>query len=446
MKLNLILCFALVLFTGTKALPQKNDGKLRRVLKYVGIGEKVPDYTLTNVINFPQKSVRLANFKGKILILDFWSRGCVSCIESWPKLMKLQEENKGRIQIMLVNIYQNNEEVKGIIEIQEKISGYKMTLPVACGDKQLKILFPHTSVPHIVWIDTDETVKYITAGDLLNATTIQNMIAKKKMDLYEKTDMRKEVNWSRPLFVNGNGGNDEIGGKVIWSSMIKKYSPVFSGNLEFGSVEETSFGVIANATVKDMFRYLYRGGVNGNGIILGVPNSQVFLKTADTAKYVQKTNGVFNRDNFYTIQMVNQMKLPIEKVKKKMILDLEECFGLKTEWEKQTRQCMIITANDVPITAYTQGNPTLKISNKHISLNNVTLADFIESFQVATEKTLNFPYPIIDETDFKGKLGEISFSVDVADFEALNFGFQKYGLSISIQPRTVDVLVISDDK
>lgn len=46
----------------------------------------------------------ISEFKGKYILLDFWSRGCGPCIASFPKMKELYEEEDGRLAIISLNI------------------------------------------------------------------------------------------------------------------------------------------------------------------------------------------------------------------------------------------------------------------------------------------------------------------------------------------------------
>ena len=56
----------------------------------------------------------------------------------------------------------------------------------------------------------------------------------------------------------------------------------------------------------------------------------------------------------------------------------------------------------------------------------------------------NFPYPIVDESGFKGKLGEINLETDMTDIMQIGVTLSKYGLKFSLAKRDVDILVISE--
>jgi len=46
----------------------------------------------------------LSDYKGKYLLLDFWSNGCGACISSFPKLKEIHEKQKDRLTIIGINM------------------------------------------------------------------------------------------------------------------------------------------------------------------------------------------------------------------------------------------------------------------------------------------------------------------------------------------------------
>lgn len=56
-----------------------------------GPGDSAPDFTLDNLEG---KKVRLSDFKGKVVLLDFWATYCLPCHEAIPALQQLQDSYK----------------------------------------------------------------------------------------------------------------------------------------------------------------------------------------------------------------------------------------------------------------------------------------------------------------------------------------------------------------
>lgn len=61
---------------------QKNFAKLQP-------GSPVPDFQATSIDGEP---VRLADYRGKVVLLDFWASWCPPCVASMPKLKRLHEQ------------------------------------------------------------------------------------------------------------------------------------------------------------------------------------------------------------------------------------------------------------------------------------------------------------------------------------------------------------------
>jgi thiol-disulfide isomerase/thioredoxin len=56
-----------------------------------------------------QKDVNLGNYKGKLLVLNFWATWCAPCKEEMPSLDKLQSEKRlNNIKVFPINIGQEN--------------------------------------------------------------------------------------------------------------------------------------------------------------------------------------------------------------------------------------------------------------------------------------------------------------------------------------------------
>ena len=56
-----------------------------------------------------QKNVNLANYKGKLLLLNFWATWCAPCREEMPSLDNLQSDNRlNNLKIFPINIGQEN--------------------------------------------------------------------------------------------------------------------------------------------------------------------------------------------------------------------------------------------------------------------------------------------------------------------------------------------------
>ncbi|RRA95413.1 TlpA family protein disulfide reductase [Paenimyroides viscosum] len=85
------------------------------------------------------KTIQLNDLKGKVVLLDFWYRGCLPCLKATPVLMKLQEEFKNDLVIIGINDRDDKEDISDYYAYKKNIhyfSTYKTETDIS---KILKI-------------------------------------------------------------------------------------------------------------------------------------------------------------------------------------------------------------------------------------------------------------------------------------------------------------------
>lgn len=76
------------------------------------VGKEVPDFTLKNLNG---EEVSLSDYKGKIVIVNFWATWCKYCVKEMPDLQKFDDEND-EIVVLAVNVQENYDIVKNYID------------------------------------------------------------------------------------------------------------------------------------------------------------------------------------------------------------------------------------------------------------------------------------------------------------------------------------------
>lgn len=85
------------------------DGERRRACSavcelrphYAAYNRRAPDFELPNLAG---KKVRLSDFRGRVVILNFWSKTCPPCLEEMPSLAELGQGLSHRNDIVLLTI------------------------------------------------------------------------------------------------------------------------------------------------------------------------------------------------------------------------------------------------------------------------------------------------------------------------------------------------------
>ena len=76
----------------------------------ISVGQQAPDFVTKDETG---KEVRLSDFRGKLVFLNFWATWCLPCIEEMPEMQTLNEKFKDRkFQMMAVSVDTNWQIVK----------------------------------------------------------------------------------------------------------------------------------------------------------------------------------------------------------------------------------------------------------------------------------------------------------------------------------------------
>jgi thiol-disulfide isomerase/thioredoxin len=184
MKLKICLLGLLCLFFKAEAQPNNS-------IKYLRSGDKMPDVQITNILNSRAKTSKLSDYKGKLVILDFWSTWCTACVESFPELDSLQYQFAGKLQVLLVNPKKDRDTERGVkivIDRMKEWSARPFILPVVLQDTMLTRYFEFHSIPTCVWIGQEGTVIAITDKKQVNAANIARIINGEKVALRPKIE------------------------------------------------------------------------------------------------------------------------------------------------------------------------------------------------------------------------------------------------------------------
>lgn len=200
--------------------------------KGLRIGDRMPDLPLGNVHNNKTGKTRLSDFKGKLVILDFWQSYCGPCIKGFPKMQKLQQEFGDKIQILLVNTTETIEEANRQNR-NLKLPDLPCIMKDASISKELEKLFPSSTLGHQVWIDQQGKIKL--RGSSLNNTSekIREFLAGKEVFTLNDNSVVPQFRPDYPYVkLLGDFKNPQISYSSVFTPFNNEYEAGGSGKVE----------------------------------------------------------------------------------------------------------------------------------------------------------------------------------------------------------------------
>ena len=120
-----------------------------------------PQFVLKDVNG---RTVRLSDYRGRVVLINFWATWCPPCRAEMPDLVRLQREHaKQGLQIIGITYPPERK-----LRVRRFARSLKVNYPIILGTRQIKARFSsEETLPLTVVIDRDGKVSNIISGILL---------------------------------------------------------------------------------------------------------------------------------------------------------------------------------------------------------------------------------------------------------------------------------------
>jgi thiol-disulfide isomerase/thioredoxin len=131
-------------------------GRSNRVSGIVEIGAPAPSFELEDLQG---RKVSLEQYRGKIVLLDFWATWCAPCRRSMPVLERLQKEFPKDMVLLAINLQEPADEVRDYVA-RRRIGSTVLLDP----DGQVGSAYGAEAIPMQVLIDKQGVIQNILVG------------------------------------------------------------------------------------------------------------------------------------------------------------------------------------------------------------------------------------------------------------------------------------------
>lgn len=121
----------------------------------ISVGETVPSFKARTIDG--SKSVALEDYRGKVVLLDFWASWCPPCLKSLPKYNDLRREiGTSNFEIVAINVDENTDDARKFLQ------KHPVSYPIAKDPKGiLPGVFGVKAMPTSYLIDKNGVVQYV---------------------------------------------------------------------------------------------------------------------------------------------------------------------------------------------------------------------------------------------------------------------------------------------
>lgn len=423
-------------------------------LPNLSIGDQLPDFAITKIINANQSTANTADYKNQLLIIDFWATSCSGCVEALPKMNALQKKFGSKIKILPVT-YEKGTNV--IVFWKNNKNTKNLTLPSVTEDKIFAAYFKHRTIPHEVWIYKGKVVG-ITSSDFVDVDNIQTVLSGQQINWPVKNDFYTFDASKHLLFVPDPN-------QVDTASTFMKYAAISDYKVGVNAEGFGESGIIRDARKKNIRAFFLNHAIynayliNWNYLIKStdlvkptftlMPN-QIVWEVFDKSKYIFIEGSGAQQSwltrNGICFESINpDLGQTDAEVHKSIIADLDRLLGLHARWEKRKEKVLVLVRTNKNILLKSkqaltgQYDDRLIIKGSLHQFKDLPLNSLINQMNLQADN----PY-VFDETDFTGNLDmDLNFS-SWTDIAGIQQALKPYGLDLKEEERLVDKFVFTE--
>jgi len=137
-------------------------------IKVLSVGDPAPNFEL---VDLNGNKIKLSDYEGKAVVLNFWGTWCNSCIREMPALENgYQMYRDDGLEVISINLGQTK------FEVEKYIGKYNLSFPITIDQtRAVTNTYNATLLPTTIFINKDGEIQYFVKGEVTEETILGYM-------------------------------------------------------------------------------------------------------------------------------------------------------------------------------------------------------------------------------------------------------------------------------
>ena len=398
-------------------------------------GDTLSEIRFQTMINYGEESLDLdKDLADKLVILDYWNKGCYPCMLDFPRLDSLQRKFNNEIQIIPWTLDTKEDVMLVFNRINSK---QKMLLPSAA---EAKINFSAPNFTEKIWIYNGRVIA-VTSKKEVNAKNIKSFISGEELGFLREKEFPDINNFSLRRNIKN----------VLYQEENKEFKLIIAESIPY---IKTNYG---ESTHDDAFligkRYVNFELSALYGVAFGAWLSRAVIELdSSTLKKYKPDDREFAELNKYYAEVVVKISSRDEEEEanknafKILQAGLEAAFGITAKKEKRFVKGYVL--KEVPengkFKSTTEEEPVIDKATHYLIIRNTPTDRAIK--QISKYLFLNKYNEgkfFANDVDYAGNIS-LDITARTNNYHDMKAALYEYGLDLSMETREKEVWVIKN--
>jgi len=127
-----------------------NDPQVRAEVNFLA-----PDFSVELLSG---ETVKLSDYRGKVVLINFWATWCGPCVDEMPDIQKISEAYPDDLVVLAINCNESEDRVRDFI------SSNSYTFNIGLDKGEVQKLYPTNGIPYTIIVNADGIITQTHLG------------------------------------------------------------------------------------------------------------------------------------------------------------------------------------------------------------------------------------------------------------------------------------------